>query len=250
VLVDHNELAQAVSGAEEAEILEVLDHHRVGGGLISREPIRFVNDTVGSTCTMVTCCFRREDLVPPLGIAHCMAAGIISDTLNLSSPTTTQVDRDMLAWLGRTCAFNVAAFAEAFFSVGSVLQLCTPREAVRTDCKEYTEGPWHLAVAQIEEVGFQHFEQLKPALAAAMAELVQEKRLDFGCLLVTDISMNNSLLLVAGNERLIDAIDYPRVESQLFRLDAVVSRKKQLLPHLARQMARIESDAAAGILAR
>jgi len=250
VLVDHNELAQAVSGAEDAEILEVLDHHRVGGGLISRVPIRFQNDTVGSTCTMVARCFRREALMPPKGIAQCMAAGIISDTLNLSSPTTTPVDRDMLAWLGEAGGFDVQAFAEAFFAMGSALQLSTPRAALRMDCKEYTEGPWNLAVAQIEEVGFQHFERLKPVLTEELEALVQEKRLAFACLLVTDISLNNSLLLVAGREHLIDAIDYPRIESNLFQLDSVVSRKKQLLPHLARQFARVDVDAAAGSLGR
>jgi manganese-dependent inorganic pyrophosphatase len=250
VLVDHNELAQAVAGAEEAEILEVLDHHRVGGGLISREPIRFQNDTVGSTCTMVARCFRREGMVPPKGIAQCMAAGVISDTLNLSSPTTTPVDREMLAWLGEAGGFDVAAFAEAFFAMGSALQLSSPRDALRMDCKAYTEGPWNLAVAQIEEVGFQHFERLKEALKTELEDLVQEKRLDFACLLVTDISLNNSLLLVAGREHLIGAIDYPRLESDLFQLDTVVSRKKQLLPHLARQFARVDADSGAGALVR
>ena len=240
VLVDHNELAQAVTGADEAEILEVLDHHRVGGGLISREPIRFQNDTVGSTCTMVTRCYRREGLVPPGGIGQCLAAGIISDTLNLSSPTTTPVDRDMLAWLGTACGFDPAAFAEAFFAVGSVLQLCSPREALRMDCKEYTEGPWRLVVAQIEEIGFEHFLGHRAALAAALDDLLREQRLDFGCLLVTDISLNNSLLLVAGDPRVIDTIEYPRLDSHLFQLDAVVSRKKQQLPHLARHLQRLE----------
>jgi manganese-dependent inorganic pyrophosphatase len=242
VLVDHNELAQAVCGAEEAEILEVLDHHRVGGGLISREPIRFQNDTVGSTCTMVTRCYRREGLVPPAGIGEALAAGIISDTLNLSSPTTTPVDRDMLQWLGGACGFDPAAYAEAFFAVGSVLQLCTPREALRMDCKDYTEGPWRMAVAQIEEMGFQRFQQHQEALAAALDDLLREQQLDFACLLVTDIALNDSLLLVAGNPRVIDTIEYPRLGSHLFQLDAVVSRKKQLLPHLARHLARLEKD--------
>lgn len=240
VLVDHNELAQAVTGADEAEILEVLDHHRVGGGLISREPIRFQNDTVGSTCTMVARCYQREGLEPPAGIGQCLAAGIISDTLNLSSPTTTAVDRSMLEWLGRACGFDAAAFAEAFFAVGSVLQLCPPRDALRMDCKQYAEGPWRLAVAQIEEMGFQRFQQHQEALQAAMADLLHEQRLDFACLLVTDISMNNSLLLVAGDPRVIDTIEYPRLHSHLFQLDAVVSRKKQLLPHLSRHLARLE----------
>ena len=242
VLVDHNELTQAVCGADEAEILEVLDHHRLGGGLNSREPIRFQNDTVGSTCTMVTRSYRQAQLLPPPGIGLCLAAGIISDTLNLSSPTTTPVDRDMLEWLSQVCAFDREAFAKAFFAVGSALELCAPGDALRMDCKDYTEGPWSLAVAQIEEVGFAPFERTKEALATALAELIAEKRLDFACLLVTDISNNNSLLLVAGDERVCDAIGYPRLEQQLFQLDGVVSRKKQLLPHLARHLAGLEKD--------
>jgi len=246
VLVDHNELAQAVCGADEAEILEVLDHHRVGGGLVSREPIRFQNDTVGSTCTLVTRCFRRDGLVPAPGIAKCLAAGIISDTLHLSSPTTTPVDRDMLAWLGQVGDFEPAPFAEAFFAVGSVLQLCPPREALRMDCKQYTEGPWKLAVAQIEEVGFEHFRAQRAALQAALEDLLREQQLDFTCLLVTDITLNNSLLLVAGAAPVIERMDYPRLDGHLFQLDAVVSRKKQLLPHLIRILERLEKAAVAG----
>jgi manganese-dependent inorganic pyrophosphatase len=242
VLVDHNELGQAVCGADEAEILEVMDHHRVGGGLISREPIRFHNDIVGSTCTMVTRCYKREGLLPPPGIGLCLAAGIISDTLHLSSPTTSQVDRDMLEWLGAVCAIDTAAFAEAFFSVGGALQLCAPREALRMDCKDYAEGSWNLCVAQIEEMGFEAFRRNQGALTDALATLVAEKRADFGCLLVTDIGNNNSLLLVSGNDRIIDAISFPRLESQLFQLDGVVSRKKQLLPHLTRHLAHLERD--------
>ena len=242
VLVDHNELSQAVTGADEAEILEVLDHHRVGGGLMSREPIRFQNDTVGSTCTMVTRCFKREGMVPPKGVATCLAAGIISDTLHLSSPTTTPVDRDMLAWLGQTCAIDTAAFAEDFFSVGSALQMLAPPDALRMDCKAYTEGPWSMAVAQIEEMGFEAFYKHQAALTTAIDDLIQEKNLDFACLLVTDIGNNNSLLLAGGKEKILEAISFPRLESQLFQLDGVVSRKKQLLPNLARAMATVEVD--------
>ena len=242
VLVDHNELSQAVTGADEAEILEVLDHHRVGGGLMSREPIRFQNDTVGSTCTMVARCFKREGMIPPQGVGICMAAGIISDTLHLSSPTTSAVDRQMLQWLGEVCAIDTAAFAEEFFSVGSALQMLAPREALRMDCKEYTEGPWTMAVAQVEEMGFESFHRNQEALTGALDELMAEKKLDFGCLLVTDISNNNSLLLAAGKERILEGIGFPRLERQLFQLDGVVSRKKQLLPSLARHLATLEKD--------
>jgi manganese-dependent inorganic pyrophosphatase len=114
VLVDHNELGQAVSGAEDAEIVEVLDHHRLGGGLKSTQPIRFVMEPVGSTCTLVARQFRAAGLTPAPEIALCMASGIISDTLFLRSPTTTDVDRDVLAWLSGLCLVDLPQAALGF----------------------------------------------------------------------------------------------------------------------------------------
>ena len=123
VMVDHNEYAQAVQGAPEAQILEVIDHHRIGGGLISREPIRFHNDTVGSTCTMVARMFRQQAIMPEPPIALCMASGIISDTLFLQSPTTTEVDRDILAWLRHYLPVDLDEYAKEFFAEGSTLSI-------------------------------------------------------------------------------------------------------------------------------
>jgi manganese-dependent inorganic pyrophosphatase len=98
-LVDHNEYAQAVNGVEEAEVTEVIDHHRLAGDLVSREPIRYLNEPVGSTCTLVGRKFFHRGLHAAAGVAMCLCAGIVSDTLCLSSPTTTLLDREMLTWL-------------------------------------------------------------------------------------------------------------------------------------------------------
>ena len=114
ILVDHNELSQAVQGAEQAEIIEVLDHHRLGGSLRSSQPIRFVNQPVGSTCTLVAERFRFSGVEPDSGIALCMASGIISDTLNLKSPTTTDTDRNTIAWLQDYCEIDLTDYAKAF----------------------------------------------------------------------------------------------------------------------------------------
>ena len=137
VLVDHNELTQAVAGVEEAEIVEVLDHHRLGGGLKSTQPIRFVNEPVGSTCTLVARQFRGAGLEPDAAIVLCMASGIISDTLFLRSPTTTDVDREILGWLRSRCLVDLDAYAREFFEIGSALRSSTPEEVVREDCKEF-----------------------------------------------------------------------------------------------------------------
>lgn len=232
VLVDHNELAQAVTGAEEADILEVIDHHRIGGGLTSKEPIHFINEPVGSTCTIVAGMFQRNNIQPSRAIATCMAGGIISDTLYLTSPTTTQTDRKTLEWLETITECDMKKFANDFFSAGSVLQASTPSAAVRADCKEYSEGDWKIAVAQVEEQSLQHFWNRKEELHQALINLNTEKRLDFSCLLITDITRHYSLLMVEGDARLIQAIDYPKMQENLFELDGIVSRKKQLLPRL------------------
>ncbi|MGN6547576.1 MAG: putative manganese-dependent inorganic diphosphatase [Aureliella sp.] len=237
VLVDHNELSQAVVGADEADIVEVLDHHRLGGSLKSAEPIRFVNEPVGSTCTLVARQFRAAGLTPSPGIALCMASGIISDTLLLRSPTSTQTDRDCLEWLRSFCKCDLDEYARDFFAIGSALRSCASKDVIREDCKEFTEHDVRFSISQIEEIGFELFWQRKDELLAALAEMAQLRGLDFSALLVTDIVTNGSLLLMSHEPEYWEEINYPRVDRHLYQLDHVVSRKKQLLPLIARLIA-------------
>lgn len=230
VLVDHNELTQAVTGAEDAEIVEVLDHHRLGGGLTSTQPIRFVNEPVGSTCTLVARQFRAAGLEPDPAIALCMASGIISDTLFLRSPTTTDVDRDILAWLRSRCTVDLDAYAREFFDIGSALRSSTPDEVIREDCKEFAEQGVRFSISQIEETGFDLFWERKDELLAALAAYAGDRRLEFSALLVTDVVSNGSLLLLSKETVSWDEVNYPRIDPGLYDLKNVVSRKKQLLP--------------------
>ena len=233
ILVDHNELSQAVNGADEADILEVLDHHRLGGGLKSTQPIRFINEPVGSTCTLVARQFRAAGLTPRPGIALCMASGIISDTLFLRSPTTTDVDRDILKWLETLCEVDLNEYAKEFFEIGSALRTCTPNEVVHEDCKEFTEHGQRFSISQIEEIGFDLFWDRKDELRGALEKLASEQKLDFAALLVTDVVSNGSLLLLSHESDEWDEINYPQLDRNLYQLDNVVSRKKQLLPLIA-----------------
>jgi len=234
VLVDHNELAQAVVGADEADIVEVLDHHRLGGSLKSSEPIRFINEPVGSTCTLVARQFRAAGLSPSAGIALCMASGIISDTLFLRSPTSTAIDRDCLEWLRGFCKCDLDAYARDFFAIGSALRSCISKDVIREDCKEFTEQEVRFSISQIEEIGFELFWQRKDELLAALAEMAQQRGLEFSALLVTDIVTNSSLLLMSHEPDYWEEINYPRVDRHIYQLDDVVSRKKQLLPLISR----------------
>lgn len=239
ILVDHNEISQAVTGAEEARILEVIDHHRVGGGLSSREPIRFHNEPVGSTCTIVARFYHSHQLTPPRPVACCLAAGMISDTLKLTSPTTTATDREMLSWIARAGELDIDRFAADFFAAGSALELYTPEQALNLDCKEYTEAGWRFAVAQIEENSLDTFWVRKLEIEAALDHLVRKNNYHFACLMITDITRQNSLLMVSGRRDFIEAVDYPPREERLFEMGNVVSRKKQLMPHLSGLLASL-----------
>jgi manganese-dependent inorganic pyrophosphatase len=126
VLVDHNELCQAVAGADEAEVVEVIDHHRIGGSLVSREPIRFINEPVGSTSTLVARMAFARGLVPPRSIAVMLCAGIASDTLNLRSPTTTDLIvrcwaawPQMPIWIWPSIMFFVTSFSYVLLECSS-----------------------------------------------------------------------------------------------------------------------------------
>jgi manganese-dependent inorganic pyrophosphatase len=237
VLVDHNELGQAVNGADEAEIVEVLDHHRLGGGLKSTQPIRFVNEPVGSTCTLVARQFRAAGIRPEPGIALCMASGIISDTLHLRSPTTTDVDREILGWLEGLCAVDLATYAREFFEIGSALRSSRPAEVIREDCKEFTEHGVRFSISQIEETGFDLFWERKDELRAALEDFATRQRLDFSALLVTDVVTNGSMLLLSQESEAWEETNYPRLDPGLYSLKGIVSRKKQLLPLVSQLLA-------------
>ncbi len=238
-LVDHNEFSQAVTGADEAEIMEVIDHHRLSGNLRTKEPVRFINEPVGSTSTIVAMMYRMQNLAPEPPIAICLCAGLISDTLNLTSPTTTNTDREILPWLAGIAKLDVTQFTADFFAAGSMLRDNTPAAALESDRKEFEENGWRLSISQIEELGLDELWKNEAALHASLEKLRAERRMHFACLLVTDITMHDSVLLTAGDERLSDGIEYPKLKPHLFKLDGVVSRKKQLFPYLSRVVAKL-----------
>jgi len=231
ILVDHNELSQAVQGADEVEIIEIIDHHRLGS-MATQQPILFRNEPVGSTCTIVADCFFRHSVELPRAIAGLLLAGVVSDTLNLTSPTTTTRDAEILKKLEEIAQVNARTFTEKLFASGSLLTLKPAPQAVATDCKEYAEQGVKFSVAQIEEIGFEQFWKRKDELLAALEDYRAKRAYLFSTLLVTDVATQSSLLLVVGDEKFIKRIDNPRLEPGIYELRDVVSRKKQLLPYL------------------
>lgn len=231
ILVDHNELSQAVPGADRLPIVEVLDHHRIGG-FHTDLPILFWNNPVGSTSTIVAHCYQQHGIPIPHKIAGLLMAGLISDTLNLTSPTTTPADRAVMKTLSVIARVDPAELSESIFSVGSPLQTFSIDQVITADCKEYEEDGVKFSVAQIEELNFSAFDRRGPELIQALARYGEAKGLLFSCLLVTDINTQDSVLLVTGDENFKKLIDFPTRGVNQWMLRGVVSRKKQLLPYL------------------
>lgn len=243
-LVDHNELTQAVPGAEEVTITEIIDHHRLGA-FNTAQPILFINEPVGSTCTIVADLFRREGLQPTPEIAGVMMSGLISDTLHLNGPTTTSKDAIILAWLSEIAGVDSKKLADEIFNSGSVILAHPPAKVVRSDFKIYEEDGVRFAVSQVEELGFGNFWQHAPSITAAVQELRDEERLTFAALLITDINTQNSLLIVKGSPEVIKRINYAPVDQdEIFDLPGIVSRKKQVIPYLTGLIKEMAADGA------
>lgn len=232
-LVDHNELGQAVNGASEVQITEILDHHRLGN-IPTEHPILFMNRPVGSTCSIVADLFRAKGLTPSAGIAGVMMAGIISDTLLLNSPTTTPLEGELLDWLAPIAGIEPKPLADLIFTSGSLIVNNTPEQVINSDCKIYDEGEFRYSVSQIEELGFDNFWKKEDELDEALQAYQQKKNLLFSLLLVTDINTQDSLLIVAGDGEIKKEINYPqRGQSNIYELSGIVSRKKQLIPYFS-----------------
>lgn len=238
ILVDHNELSQAVPGAAEVPIIEILDHHRLGN-MPTEAPILFINRPVGSTCTLVADLHEQHGIKPDRVIAGILMAGIIADTLNGTSPTATETDRRHLAELSALAGIPASDLAAQIFSIGSPLQTLTPQQVITADCKEYEEKGVRFSVSQIEEVTFLHFDDRREQLQAALRGRVAEQGLFFAALLVTDINKQNSYLLVEGDADFSRTIHYPEKSDRVWFLEGVVSRKKQLLPFLSECVAAV-----------
>ena len=237
VLVDHNEPSQAIGALEEAELLEVLDHHRLGNPY-TKAPIRFTVDVVGSTSTLVSERIAEAGLSAPPEIAGLLLAGLLSDTLILTSPTTTDRDRQAAERLGRWAFIigsplegeTVQSFGEALLSAGAGLASREPDDVVSTDLKEYTAGGLRFGIAQAEVTSLVQLDEHLKAIQEALDRLRNQRGWDFVILMVTDVVRGSSRLVLSNPPEVLNDLPYPRLADGTRMAEGVVSRKKQLLP--------------------
>lgn len=232
ILVDHNELSQSVPGAEDLEILEVIDHHKLGNPP-SSNPIPFMTAPVGSTCTIVAALYQEHGVTPQPKIAALLLAGILSDTVILKSPTTTPRDQAAVERLAACAGLDWASFgAEIFAASGALSGYGSPERVVSSDFKLFTQGDARFGVGQVEVFGFGEFNAMKAELKEALKALREKESLDLAGLMVTDIATESTMFLMEGGHAFVRFMGYPQPEPNVFEMKGVMSRKKQLVPHL------------------
>jgi len=237
ILVDHNEPRQAIANLEEAELLEILDHHRLGNPS-TRLPIRFTVDIVGSTSTLVSEQVEEAGLSAPPPLAGMLLAGLLSDTLILTSPTTTERDKKAAERLGRwafvrggpLAGESVQSYGKQILSASAGLSARKPDEIVSTDLKIYEAGGYRFAIAQAEVTDLLQLAEHLENLRAALTALRDKRGLDFAMLMVTDVVNGSSRLILTDEPPELSDLPYPPQPDGTRLAEGVVSRKKQLLP--------------------
>ncbi len=237
ILVDHNEPSQSVGSLDEAELIEILDHHRLGN-LSTHMPIKFSVDVVGSTSTLVSERIEEAGLSAPPALAGMLLAGMLSDTLILKSPTTTDRDQGAAERLGRwafvrngpLAGETVESFGRQVFNAGAGLETRDAQEIVSTDLKIYQVDNIDFAIAQAEVSSLVQLEEHLQPLKKALDLLRQSRGLDFAMLMVTDIVSGSSRLLITDEPPELGGLPYPLQVDGTRLAEGVVSRKKQLLP--------------------
>ena len=231
ILVDHNEKTQAVDGIDEADILEIIDHHRLGS-LETVGPVYFRNQPVGCTATIVYDMYKENGIVPNKTIASLLCSAIISDTLLFRSPTCTWLDRAAAEELAQIAEIDTRELADNMFQAGSNLRGKSAEEICFQDFKHFTVGDVKFGVGQINSMNTDELHEIKERLLPYLEKAANTHRLDMVYFMLTNIVEESTELLCYGKrakEQVVEAFDLPP-DTEDIHLEGVVSRKKQLIP--------------------
>jgi manganese-dependent inorganic pyrophosphatase len=233
ILVDHNEKSQAVDGLEDAEILEIIDHHRLGS-LETISPVFFRNQPLGCTATIIYQMYQESGIKVEPGIAGLLCSAILSDTLVYRSPTCTEIDRVLAEELAAIAGIQVEEYAKEMFAAGSNLTSKSPEEIFYQDFKKFTAGDLTFGVGQINSMNEEELEAIKEKLVPYMQKAFRDHGVGMLFFMLTNIIDSSTELLYQGTgakELLVNAFKLDK-EKEVICLKDVVSRKKQLIPAL------------------
>lgn len=230
ILVDHNDFGQSVKNIENANILEVVDHHKISGFSTS-EPLYYTAMPVGCTATIIYGMYKNKNIEIDSKIAGLMASAIISDTLLLKSPTTTDLDKKVLEELGKIAKIDVKEYGLEMLKAGTDLSDFSADELINIDSKPFSTNGVNYQVAQVNTASIEEVLKDKEKIENAMNNFISKNSQDLFVLLITDILENNSQILVAGSRKDIaeKAFNVKLNDNTAF-LPGVVSRKKQVVP--------------------
>ena len=231
ILVDHNERTQAVDNVGEAEILEIIDHHRLGS-LETIQPIYFRNQPVGCTATIIFQMYQEKELDIPKHIAGLLCAAIISDTLMFRSPTCTKYDQDAALQLAAMAELDIESFADEMFIAGSDLQDKSAEEIFYQDFKKFQSGNTSFGVAQINSMNAAVLAQIGEQVKPIMANAVGQNAVSMVFFMLTNIMSESTQLLCfgEGSARFVEQAFHAKVKNGTCYLPGIVSRKKQFIP--------------------
>ena len=230
ILVDHNEFGQSVEGIESAKILRVVDHHKIGDFKTS-EPLYYTAMPVGCTATIIYGMYEQEKIDIEPKIAGLMLSAIISDTLLFKSPTCTKQDIEVATRLAEIAKVDVNEYGLDMLKAGTDLSDFSPAELINIDSKPFTTNGVKYQVAQVNTASIEDVLKGKAELENAMEEFIKENSEDLFVLLITDILENNSQILVVGNRKdIVEKAFEVKLEDNMAFLPGVVSRKKQVVP--------------------
>lgn len=236
MLVDHQEKEQSVDGLEEAQIIEIVDHHKIGN-INTNNPINFRNMNVGSTNTIIYFMYDENNVAIPKDIAGLMLSGILSDTLCLQSPTTTSLDINVVKNLCRITQIDYKEFALQMFKAGTSLEGLKIEDVIKNDFKSYPIGDKKIAVAQLFTLDKDRIFENQDEYIKKLEEISEKEGFEFIVLVVTDILENGSYLLFTKNAKKILELAYNIDDiKQTHYVDKLVSRKKQILPMILEQI--------------
>lgn len=231
IMVDHNEPDQSIEGIETADVVEIVDHHRLDS-LSTTMPIFIAAEPLGSVNTIIYQLYIRHGIMPDQYAARTMLTGIIADTLILRSPTTTVQDMQAVEMLSRLAKVpSVQEFGEKLFSISDNLATQDPDEMILSDFKKYENGGTKMGVGQCEATTLADVNEYAQTYIDALQKVADSQGLDWAILMVTDVLRENSVLLVSDYRANRD-LPYTRLDKQIYDMPGVVSRKKQLLPIL------------------
>ena len=231
ILIDHNEIEQSIEGLDEAEIVEIVDHHKLGN-ISTKNPINFRNMSVGSSNTIVYEMYKENHVKISREMAGVMLGGILSDTLALTSPTTTDLDKVAVEELAKIAKVDYKKFALDMFKVGTSLEGETVEEIVNTDIKEFASDAGVFAVSQVFTLDIDSVFNKKDEYIEYINKLATDRKYKLVLLVVTDIINNGSYLLYTNNDEEIVSDAFEIRAFQGYFVQGMVSRKKQIVPKL------------------